>query len=128
MPKQTNRERALIALLGSSSIREAAKLARLSEETIYRFLREPDFIYEYRDARRQSVEAAISKLQAITTRAVDTLARNLDCENPAVETRTAQIVLDSAMKGIELIDIVERLESIESEHKRPTGKTREHAS
>lgn len=123
MPKRSNTDRALIALLNSNSIREAAKASRLSEETLYRYLREPDFVSQYREARRQTVEAAISKLQSATGEAVDTLQRNLHCENPAVEVRTAQIIYENSVKGVELIDIVERLERLENEHQRQSEKT-----
>lgn len=116
MPKRTNEEKALAALLNCNSIRDAAKSCGLSEETIYRYLKEPGFVSQYRDARRQAVEYAISKLQKTTGDAVETLERNLHCENPAVEVRTAQIILENAMKGIELTDLIERLERLENEH------------
>ena len=120
MPKQTNKAKALIALLNTKSIRDAAKASRLSEETLYRYLREPDFIRDYREARRQSVENAISILQQSTTDAAETLTRNLHCENPAVEIRTAQIILETAIKGIETLDILERLEKLENDNTKET--------
>ncbi len=120
MTKRTNKDRALIALLECNSIRDAAKACRLSEETLYRYLRDATFISDYREARRQTVENAISRLQSATAEAVDTLERNLHCENPAVEVRTAQIILENAVKGVELIDVIERLEKLEYEHQKQT--------
>ena len=120
MTKRTNKDRALIALLGCNSIRDAAKACRLSEETLYRYSRDDDFVRDYREARRQTVENAISKLQSATGEAVETLERNLHCENPAVEVRTAQIILENAIKGVELIDVIERLERLENEHQKQT--------
>lgn len=120
MPKQTNKAKALIALLNTNSIRDAAKAVRLSEETLYRYLRESDFLQEYREARRQTVENAVSSLQRSASEAAETLRRNLHCENPAVEVRTAQIILENAVKGVELIDIIERLENLESEYQEKT--------
>lgn len=113
MPKQTNKEKALVALLNTRSIRDAAKASRLSEETLYRFLRDTEFLTEYREARRQSVENAIGLLQRSTTEAAETLTRNLHCENPAVEVRTAQIIIETALKGIDTLDILERIERLE---------------
>jgi hypothetical protein len=118
MSKRSNKDRVLIALLEYNSIRGAAKACRLSEETIYRYLKDQDFVRNYREARRQTVETAISKLQAATSEAVETLERNLHCENPSVEVRTAQIILETAIKGTELIDILQRLERIENEHQK----------
>ena len=115
MPKQTNKEKALVALLNSPSIVEAANSSGLSEETFYRYLKDNDFKSDYRAAKRQTVEAAITRIQQLTGEAVETLQRNLTCENPAVEVRAAQAILDSAIKGVEIDDILERLEVIERE-------------
>jgi ACT domain-containing protein len=115
MAKQTNKEKALIALLKNPSITRAAKNSGLSEETLYRYLRDKEFVSEYRAARRLTVENAVAELQGAANEAVETLKKNLHCENPAVEIRAAQIILDNALKGVEMIDILERLEKLEDE-------------
>jgi DNA-binding transcriptional MerR regulator len=115
MPKETNKEKALSALLRASSIAEAAKLCQLSEKTLRRYLDEKDFLTEYRAARRQVVENAIAQLQNAALDAVETLKQNLHCENPAAENRAAQIILENAVKGVETIDILERVERLENE-------------
>lgn len=114
MPKQTNKEKALIALLETASIVEAAGVCGLSQETLYRYLRDKDFLKDYRSARRATVESAITQIQKATAEAVETLCKNLHCENPAVEVRAAQIILENAVKGVELIDVIERLEILEN--------------
>ncbi len=118
MPKTTNKEKALAALLESSSIAEAAKRCELSQETLYRYLREKDFVSDYRNARRQVVENSITQLQQASGEAVEALRRNLSCSNPQAEIRSAQIILDNALKGVELVDILERLETIENEYQK----------
>jgi AcrR family transcriptional regulator len=115
MPKETNKEKVLAALIETSSVREAAIKTGISEATIYRYLQDKEFLAEHRNARRQTVESAIAQLQSATSEAVDTLKKNLNCENPAVEIRAAQIILDNAVKGVELIDVIERLEVLEHE-------------
>jgi len=115
MAKTTNHEKALTALLGSASIADAAIKCGLSVRTLYRYLEDEDFRKEYRAARRALVENSIGQIQAVTGEAVETLRRNLTCENPSVEVRSAQIILDTATKGIELLDIIERLEVLEYE-------------
>lgn len=123
MPKQTNKEKALTALIHSPSVREAAQISGLSEETLYRYLREKEFIAEYRQARRATVENAITQIQQATGEAVETLKKNLHCENPAAEIRAAQIILDNAIKGVELIDVIERLEILENAVETQNQKT-----
>lgn len=114
MPKHTNKEKALAALLANSTIADAAKSCGLSQETLYRYLRDNKFVTDYRKARRQIVENSITQLQQASNEAVETLRRNLFCENPNAEIRAAQIILDNAIKGVELIDVIERLEIIEN--------------
>ncbi len=122
MPKETNKEKALTALLNSASITEAAAKSGLSERTLYRFLDEEEFKKEYRAARRQVFEQDILRLQSLHSEAVDTLQKNLHCENPAVETRCAQIIVESCRKDFETLDILSRLEELESEHQKQTQK------
>lgn len=114
MPKHTNKEKVLNALLNTASISDAAKTCGLSEKTIYRYLEDESFQKEYRRARRSLVERSIGQIQTATGEAVETLKRNLYCENPSVEVRAAQIILDAANKGIELLDVIERLEVLEN--------------
>lgn len=114
MPKTSNREKALAALLECASIADAAKRCELSQETLYRYLKDKEFVADYRNARRQVVENSITQLQQASSEAVETLRRNLSCSNPQAEIRSAQIILDNALKGVELVDILERLEQIEN--------------
>jgi hypothetical protein len=60
------------------------------------------------------VERAVAELQAACGEAVETLKRNLTCENPAVEIRAAQIILEQGIKGVELMDLQERVERLEA--------------
>jgi hypothetical protein len=107
-------EKAIAALLSTSTIGEAAKACGVNDATLWRWLQLPDFQAAYRAARRQVVERAVSELQAATGEAVEALKRNLHCENPAVEIRAAQIILEQAVKGVELMDLQERVERLEA--------------
>lgn len=123
MPKKTNKEKVLIALLETSSIREAAKLGDVSEATIYNFLRDKEFLAEYRNARRQTVETAIAQMQNAASEAVERLKELQYSENPAVAARCAQIIFESSVKGLETTDILERLEVLESEFEKQSEAT-----
>jgi AcrR family transcriptional regulator len=116
MPKETNKERVLISLVETSSIREAAKASGIGEATIYRYLQDKEFLSEYRNARRQTVETAIAQMQNAASEAVERLKELQYCENPAVAARCAQIIFENSVKGMETTDILERLEKLEDEH------------
>jgi len=118
MPKQQNREIALNALLNSTSITDAAQSCGLSEKTLRRYLEDAEFQKEYRMARRVIFEQNIVRLQSLHAGAVNTRERNLTCENPSVEVRAAQIIIEGNRKDFETLDILERLEKIEDEHQK----------
>jgi molybdenum-dependent DNA-binding transcriptional regulator ModE len=109
----TKRERALLALLTHGSVREAGRAAGISEATLYRYLAEDDFSEELARERRGVMEAGLARLQQAQTQAVETLIRNLHCESPAVEVRTAQIILEHTQKAYETGEVVRRLEELE---------------
>jgi transposase len=107
-------EKVLIDLLNGLTITDASKANGISETTVYKWLNADAFKTEYRRLRREAVESSVAKLQTATNEAVETLRRNLNCESPSVEIRSAQIILDNAIKSIEMIDISERLDRLES--------------
>ena len=118
MRRKSNHDKVLTALLSTKTIAEAAKRAKLSEPTVYRYLNDRNFKQRYRAARRELVESSISQIQAATEQAVETLKRNLTCDAPSTEVRAAQIIIDAAIRGIENLDILERLERLEDEHQK----------
>jgi DNA-binding transcriptional MerR regulator len=114
----TNQENALNALLASVSITDAAQKCGLSEKTLRRYLGDASFQKEFRAARRVVFEQNIVRLQSLHAGAVDTLERNLNCENPSVEVRAAQIIIEGSRKDFETLDILSRLETLEDEYKK----------
>jgi DNA-binding transcriptional MerR regulator len=114
--KTANKEKSLAALLESATITEAAKKCGLSEKTLRRYLEDAEFQKEFRAARRVVFEQNIVRLQSLHAGAVDALERNLNCENPSVEVRAAQIIIEGNRKDFETLDILERLETLENEH------------
>ena len=107
-------ELALAALLTEPTLPAAAARAGGSEATIARWLQRPEFRAAYRAARRQIVEAAIGTLQTATSEAVETLRRNLENESGSVQVRAAVAILDHATKAVELMEVVERVDALET--------------
>jgi hypothetical protein len=114
MSKIKNQEKALTALILTNTVREAAKDCGLSETTMFRYLKDPDFLAEFRERSKALYNASTARIAHATERAVYVLRRNLDCKQPSVETRSAQILLDSATKRIETEEILRRLEVLEN--------------
>ena len=108
-------ERTITALLAEPSIVAAAKVAKVSEPTVRRWLHQDDaFITAYRAARRSLVEGAVAQLQRASTEAVETLCTAMRTGPPAVRVRAADLVLTKAMAGVELLELETRLAVLEA--------------
>lgn len=110
------RELAITALLSSPSIEGAAEAAGVGTRTLFRWLRDPDFLAEYREARRHSVTAAIARMQQVCAAAVTTLEAVMsDPEAPASSrVQAARTVLDMALRACEYEDLEARISALEA--------------
>jgi len=108
-------QEAIAALLTEPTIRDAAKTAGVGEKTLWRWLQDEDFCQSYREAKRQVVQQAVSRLQRITGEAVDVLRDVMadDTKPPSSRVAAARIVLDTALKFVELEDLEARVEALE---------------
>lgn len=111
----TPKQQKLIALLlTEKTIDAACKKANVAVSTYWRWMHDLRFLTAYRVARRGIIENTVAKLQSLAFTAIDALERNLNCENPAVEIRSASIVLDQSIRGLEILDVEGRLVMLES--------------
>jgi hypothetical protein len=105
---------AIAALLTAKTFAAAAKKANASEASLRRWLTsDVAFQRAYRAARRVVTESAIARVQRGADKAVDALERNLRCGRPADEIRAALGMLDLATRGLEVGDLLERVEDLE---------------
>lgn len=111
-------DQAITALLGTSSFSDAAVLIGVNVSTLRRWMDIPEFQEAYRTARLKLMESTVSRLQRVAEKAVATLERNLNCGQFATEVRAAMAVLENAAKGIELIDMEQRLAALEEQAER----------
>jgi len=110
-----HKEAAIAALLTQRNTEEAAKAAGVGVNTLLRWLKDPEFQAEYREARRAAFSQAVARLQQASSAAATTLLKLMvDPASPAaVRVRAATHVLDHAAKAIELEDLEARLEALE---------------
>ena len=117
-PKQ---HAAINALLATRTVEEAAETAGCHPASIRRWMKDGEFSAAYRRARRDALDGAIAALQGSATRAVHTLEDELDSDSSGVRVRAAISILDRAIKGTELYDVIERLEALEEVLERHHG-------
>ena len=114
-------EKALAALLTTSSVPEAAAKAGCSERSLRRWLAEDDsFISEYRERRRRVVEEAEGVLQGAMTDAANVLRDLLKSENEHVRYKAAISILEVGFATADN-DLLERIEALEAASLREGG-------
>ena len=123
--KDRKKELALSALLTEPTIQQAAKVAGISEATLWRWLKEHDFAEAYRELKREAVSQAVTRLQQISCQAVETLKKVMNNEeSPAsVRVSAAKTIIEMAVKAVELEDIEKRIEELEEIAAKNGGKT-----
>jgi AcrR family transcriptional regulator len=111
-PKQ---EEAILALLSNRTVEDAARAAKITPRTLYRYLKDPEFNAAYRQARWTAFGQCTARLQQASSAAVSVLVKVLaDPTTPAaVKVRAADSVLDHAVKALEVEDIAARLAELE---------------
>jgi len=110
------KEEAIAALLTQRNVEEAARTAGIGTQTLLRWLKIPEFIKEYRQARREAVQQSVARLQQATGAAATIVMRLMADPNvpAAVRLRAAECVFDHAIRGIELEDIEARVAALEA--------------
>lgn len=114
-PLGAKQAKVLAALLSSPSITDAAKLAKLSERSVFRYLKDPVFIDLYRQARSEQVRQAVCQVQRISAKAATVLEEIMidPCAKPSSKVLACRTVLDCALRAVELEDLEARLSALE---------------
>lgn len=109
-------QRAILALLSTKSVSEAAQAAKVGERTLWRWLGEPMFRAHLAGAEADMLDAATRRLLQLQDGAIETVQAIMqDAEASAgVRLRAAQTVLDYLLKLRELRDIELRLTALEA--------------
>ena len=109
------KEKAIAALLTTDTVEQAASVAGIAESTLYRWLKEPVFLEQYRKARKAAVDQAISTLQERANKAARALVDIAEDKEmpPSTRVAAAREILQTSIRGIERDDFERRLEELE---------------
>ena len=123
MDSSRKTEEVIAALLQNPTIKEAANVAGLHENTVLRLMKQPEFQDQYRQARQELLQSTLNKLQELSSQAVATLSVVMAAQkSPAsAKVSAARTVLEMQLRLIETADILQRLAVIE-------GKVMNHAA
>jgi hypothetical protein len=108
------KEAAIAALLTAKNYEEAARATGIGLKTLKRWLREPEFIAEYRRARWEVVEQAYARAQQSTGAATTVLQKVMvdSATPPSSRIRAALGLYGIAREGLTL-DIETRVSALE---------------
>lgn len=108
-----NQRRAIVHLLQQPTLTAAAEQTGVTRQTLHAWLQKPAFRSAYRDARRDTYQHAVTKLQKSASKAADVLYELMVSEDEpgGVRLGAARSVLDLAESGSvsDLADEVSRL-------------------
>jgi hypothetical protein len=106
-------EQAIAALLTQPTVEAAARVADVSERALRKWLKLPEFKAAFAAARASLLERTVVLLLGATRKSVETLEINLSAERPGDQIRAAVAILEHASRGVELLDLAERLAEVE---------------
>ena len=114
------REQAIVALLSEPTIGKAAARVGMGGCTLRRWLTEDAaFQAAYEAARHTTFQAALSRIPALTVRAVETLEDLLgDTTHPAVRLGAARTVAEIGMHQYDAETLLRKLDDLETRQRR----------
>src|SRR5258705_8128354 len=109
------KEDAIVALLTTRTVEEAARVVGVSAKTLLRWMKEPEFDTAYRAAKRAAFGQSIARLHYLSSAAVTTLGKVMlePGTPPATRVRAADSILDHTTKAIEIEGLEARLTELE---------------
>ena len=110
------KDKALAALLAYPTHEQAAEAAGIAPRTLRLYLQDEEFRQAYDKRKRQLIALATTQLQQSLTDAIQALRDIIDSTtaSDSAKIAAARVLLDHGLKYSELIDLVKRLEAVES--------------
>ncbi len=115
MEKETlpyKQERLCFYIVGGESLKNCADLLKVTEMTVWRWLRLPMVADKIRELRRMVIESNVNDLLKLNKKAISTIEKLLDCDSPAARCRAAALVLTKTTESLEF-EYESRLAAIE---------------
>ena len=112
--KSRKAEQFIAALLAHPSIEAAAKSIGIGNATAWRWMKDPKFAEQYREARRETMRHTTARLQEAAREAVECL-RDVQRtgESESARVSAARTILEQALKAVDLDDVQQRLDALE---------------
>jgi hypothetical protein len=112
---KAKQEEAILALLTTTNVEQAARAAKIGPRTLYRWQQDPEFDKAYRKACRDAFGQGTARLQQASGAAVSTMLKIMLDQNVSASTklRAADLVRSHGAKAIEIEDVEARVAELE---------------
>jgi transposase-like protein len=103
----------LAALVAESSVEKAARAAKVSRATVYRWLDDADFKIKLKEQRDVLLETAVESIKCRAAKAVEKLAALMDSKDERTRRLACKDLIDYALRIKEVQSIEDRLVAME---------------
>jgi len=100
-------------LLQGESIKDAARKTKISQSSLYEWMKEPEFQERLQEARETLFHEGLSQLKSAMIEASDVLKKLLKSDDEAQRRLAARAIFDYGLRGFDLQEIEDRLSKIE---------------
>lgn len=113
--KDRKEELLVAALLSEPTIERAARRAGISRRTALRWMADPNFDEQYRQAKRELLAHAMGRLRRVSSRAVDELLAVIEDPGASSASRVtaSRTVLEMALRSHEDEELELRIQRLE---------------
>jgi hypothetical protein len=112
----TRQQKLIVELIRRPTIGSACRAAGIDVKQCYRWRQQPEFAAALAQARDEALADGLGEIKADVRPAGRTLRRCLKSSEDANRIRSAKAILDVAMKSVELLDLLKRVEALERRH------------
>lgn len=105
---------AIEAMLTGMSLKDAAASAKINPKTLSRWLSDPGFQTEFREARRQVTTQGNARIIGLMDAAIDAIKTSLDGGKIGKERFLAAKLIIETVHQIATDDLLERIEALEA--------------
>jgi hypothetical protein len=124
--KDTQRERAIIAILSTVSVKEASRVSGISYQTLRRLMDNPSFQVELREVKKGYLKTAVVELESTATLAVRKLRQVLEASHSSNMELVA--AARAVLEFTERYSVAESLNDRVTALEKQTGKVIDYAS
>jgi hypothetical protein len=110
----TDKPAALVILARGGTSEQAAQVAGVSGRTVRRWMTDPDFAAEVREARTEILSGAVGQLVAGAVEAVTVLREALTDDSTRNRVLAAKTLLDGVLALRESLDLEQRIAALEA--------------